>query len=308
MRRFWPDQPHLTRVNGTVAAIECDPFAFAHRAAIGLHGLRGQIDLQILGAHDAAFAPPARHHRRVAGLSSGRGQNSLRHIHSTHIFGTRFVPHQNDFLSARRPVFRFVRRENCFAHRRAWHRIVTGHEQSVPQFARLHLGIDDRIEQPLDILRLHAFKCFFNCDQLLARHVDGDPKRRRRRALAIPRLQHVQLSILDREFHVLHVAKMLLEFGAHLLQLLVGVRHDSLHFGQLQRRADSRHHILALGVHQKFPEENLLAGRRVARKTYPCAGIFAGIPENHLYHAGRRPSIVRNLFRYAISLRFLSQP
>ena len=50
-------------------------------------------------------------------------------------------------------------------------------------------------------------------------HIDGDLERRRRRALAGARLQHVELALLHRELDVLHVAVMRFERVAHLVEL-----------------------------------------------------------------------------------------
>ena len=60
-------------------------------------------------------------------------------------------------------------------------------------------------------------------DQSLAHHVHCNLHRRLRGALATPRLQHVQASALDGEFHVLHVTVMALELARDLLELLVGL-------------------------------------------------------------------------------------
>ena len=54
-------------------------------------------------------------------------------------------------------------------------------------------------------------------------------KRGLRGALAVARLQHPQLALLDREFEILHVAVMLLERGVDALKFGEGLRQRRFH-------------------------------------------------------------------------------
>ena len=58
------------------------------------------------------------------------------------------------------------------------------------------------------VTRLHRL---VEVDQALVDHVDRDPERRLRRALADPGLQHPELAALDGELDVAHVAVVPLE-------------------------------------------------------------------------------------------------
>src|SRR5208282_2323266 len=64
------DESDFSRVHRAIAAIERDPFAFAHHAAACGHALLFGVDLELFGAHDAALSPAARDHRGVARLSA----------------------------------------------------------------------------------------------------------------------------------------------------------------------------------------------------------------------------------------------
>ena len=151
--RFGTHQLDLSGVNRAVAAIERDPFALADGVAVGAHRFFGEVNIELLGADDAAFAPAARDHCGVAGLAARGRENSLRDVHSADVFRAGLVPDENHFLAARGPLFRFLRGEDRFADRRARHGIISGHEQAIGQFAARHLGIRARDRRDARCLR-----------------------------------------------------------------------------------------------------------------------------------------------------------
>lgn len=65
-------------------------------------------------------------------------------------------------------------------------------------------------------------------DHALLEHLHGDAHHGRAGALAVARLQHPQAAFLDREFDVLHVPIVILEFCLGLQELLVDVGHQFL--------------------------------------------------------------------------------
>jgi hypothetical protein len=82
----------------------------------------------------------------------------------------------------------------------------------------------------------------------LVDHVGGDPEGRRAGALAVARLQGVEGAVLDGKLQVLHVAVVLFEPRADLLELVVDRRHEVLQFLDVVGRSEAGHHVLALGV------------------------------------------------------------
>ena len=123
--------------------------------------------------------------------------------------------------------------------------------------------------------------------------VGGDHDRRVPGALAVPRLQHVELLVLDRELEVLDVPVVLLEARRDLAQLLVGLRHHLLELGDRLRRADAGDDVFALGVDEELAEELLGAGRGIAREADARGRPVAGIAEHHLLHVDGRADVVR---------------
>ena len=61
---------------------------------------------------------------------------------------------------------------------------------------------------------------------------------------------------------------MLLEFTGDVHELVVDFRHRLDQIFDLVRIADSSHHIFTLGIEQVFSHHLLLAGGRIAGKSY----------------------------------------
>src|SRR5262249_59554428 len=111
--------------------------------------------------------------------------------------------------------------------------------------------------------------------------LDGDAKRRLRGALAAPGLEHPKLTLLDREFEVLHVAIVPLERALDALERserfrqrlfhrrLVGTGLFACRFGDLLGRANAGDDVLALSIDQIFAVEFFLAGHRLSAQVYP---------------------------------------
>src|SRR6267143_608620 len=126
LREFGSNERHRPDVDHALAAIQRDPIPFLDHFAGSGHGLRFVIDVQLLGADDAAFAPAARYDGGVAGFSAGGGEDALSNGHAADIFGAGFAADENHFLAAGGPLFRFLRRENHLAYGGAGDGVDTG--------------------------------------------------------------------------------------------------------------------------------------------------------------------------------------
>src|SRR5262249_58182388 len=78
--------------------------------------------------------------------------------------------------------------------------------------------IDVRMQKLVERGGIDAFDRLFLVDQFFLRKLDGDAKRRLRGALAASGLEHPKLTLLDREFEVLHVAIVPLERALDALE------------------------------------------------------------------------------------------
>ncbi len=93
----------------------------------------------------------------------------------------------------------------------------------------LGVGIDGRMQKLIERRGIDPRHRFLLGDQFLLGELDRDAQRRLRGALAVARLQHPQLALLDGEFEILHVAIVPLERGVDALELGEGVRQRRFH-------------------------------------------------------------------------------
>ncbi len=91
-------------------------------------------------------------------------------------------------------------------------------------------------------------------------------------ALAVARLQHVQLALLDRELDVLDVLEVPLEDRADLQELGVGLGHLVLQLEDGLGGAHAGDDVLALRVDEELAVELVRAVGRVARERDAGAG------------------------------------
>ncbi len=132
------------------------------------------------------------------------------------------------------------------------------------------------------------------------KHIDRETHRGKARSLAVAGLQHPQLAFLHRELDVLHVAVVLFELVADIVELLVNGRHILLKLGDLLRRPDAGDHVLTLCVDQVFTVKCLFAGRRVAREGDARATVVAHVAEHHRADIGGGAPILRKAVLPAI--------
>ena len=132
---------------------------------------------------------------------------------------------------------------------------------------------------------------------LLASHtliyeVAGDLQRSLCGSLTISGLQHVKLTVLNGELHILHISIMLLEGLAYLYELCECLRELLLHLLDVHRRTNTCYDVLALCVCKELTEEALCAGSRISREGYTGTTVITHVTECHgLYVYSSTPGI-----------------
>ncbi len=125
-------------------------------------------------------------------------------------------------------------------------------------------------------------------------HVDGDPQRGLRAALADPDLEHPEAGVLDRELDIAQVRVVAFQPGRVIAQLCRHVRQPRIKDADRLGLVRARDDVLALGIEHDVAVQVGLAGRRVAREQDAGARIRAAVAEDHRLDRDRGPEIVRD--------------
>src|SRR5215207_6334550 len=143
------------------------------------------------------------------------------------------------------------------------------------------MGIDCGVEELVQVLGRDTGYRFLLRDQPFIHHVTDNANRRMTRALGPAGLQHVEVSPLDGELHVLHIAEMSLQGAGDPFQFLVGMGELVLQSADGYWGAGAGYYILTLGIEQVLTVEALLAGRRVPAEGDTGSGVLPQVAENH---------------------------
>ncbi len=267
---------HRTQVDLAGGAVDGDEIAFvdhgiAHEGLAQLH-----VHGDPLGAGHAGLAHAPRHHGGMGGLATAAGENALGGEEAVDVLGLGLLAQQDHLLALVAQLLGAVGIEDHVAAGGA-----RRGGQSLGQWAVLGTGIETRVEHLLQVLGIDAQQRLVLGDQPFPLHLHRGAHHDGGVHLAVAGLQAVEGAALDGELEVLHLAIVLLQLLAQLLDLLRHLRHL---FGEAVDGlggADARHHVLALGVDQVFTVELVLAGGGVAGEGHAGGGVVAAVAEDH---------------------------
>ena len=281
-------------------AVEREPVALLEELAAEAEALALLVHRDLLAAGDAALAHAARDDGGVARHAAAHREDALGGLHALDVLRGRLQAHEDDLLAALLPRLGVDGGEDdapAGGARRGGE--APAHRRRLLEGDRVELRVEERVE----VARLDHEHGLLLGAHALVHEVAGDLQRGARRALAVAGLEHEELLVLDRELHVLHVAVVLLQRRADLLELLEDVGHHVGHLRDRHRRAHARDDVLALGVHEEFAHELLLARRRVAREGDARAGVVVEVAERHHLHVDGRAPRVGDVVVAAVDVR-----
>ena len=137
------------------------------------------------------------------------------------------------------------------------------------------------MKERVELTGLHLQQRLVGREQSLGYEVDGDFERGCGRSLAVAGLEHIQLAVLDGEFHILHISVRLFQRASNLGEACVHLGHYLFQSGNRLRRADAGNDVLTLCVHQEF------AVGRIAGERYARAACITHVAEHHRLHVDR---------------------
>ncbi len=149
-------------------------------------------------------------------------------------------------------------------------------------------------------VNLHKSLLFGN--HLFVDKVAGNFNCRRRGTLAVTRLQHIQLVVLDSELHILHIAVVVFERCANLLELRVSFGEHVLHLLDGHRGANARNYVFALSVYKEFAHKPLFAGSGITRERNARTRSVAKVAERHHLNVYRSTPAVRDIVVHTVDV------
>ncbi len=248
-------------------------------------------------AGDAHLSHLPGHDRGVGRHPAPGRQEALRRVHAVNVVGAGLLPHQQDALAPRVHLDGPIGGQGDLAGRRPGSRRQPLADRRVLGLLR---HVEDGIEVLRELIRADSQDGLPLRDQPLVHHVVRDPDGRDAGPLSDPRLQHVELALLDRELQVEHVAVVLFELLVRVDEALVRLREGLRQRGHRERGPDARHHVLPLRVEQELAEERLLPGRGIARERHPGSARVPHVPEDHRDDAHRRAPAIRDVVETSI--------
>ena len=261
-------------------------------------GLRARVDVEALAARDARLAHPARHDSRVRGHPAVCGENPLGLDQTVDVVGRRLPADENHRVAGLAVLLGGVGVEDDLAAGRAGRGV-----EALGRDLELGVRVEAWVQELVELGRVDPGDRLVPVDESFRRHVDRALDRGCRRPLRGARLEEVEVSLLDGELDVLHVAVVALELAHRLEELAVRVGHALAQLGERLRRASPGDDVLALCVDEVLAVDALLAGRGVAREAHAGRGVIALVPEDHLDDVDRRAEVVRDRVHAPVDLR-----
>ena len=142
-------------------------------------------------------------------------------------------------------------------------------------------GIELRVKECVEVSRIDHCNCFLRCSHTFVNQVTSDLHSSLSCSLTVSCLEHVELTVLNCELHVLHVSVVLFECLANLCELSECFRELLLHLSDLHRSTNACNNVFALCVCKELTEEALLTCSRVTCESNACTAVVTHVTECH---------------------------
>ena len=276
-------------INVAGRAVDGNVVAFLNNVAGQLKFLGFLVHLDVAAAGYAAGAHTTGNNGGVRGHTAANGQNTLGGSHALDVLRRGLQTDQNDLFAVLVPGLGILGGE--------YHLAAGGAGRSGQALADglgglQSLGVKLGMEQSVQLLGLHAENSGVLRDLALVHQVYGDLQSGGSGSLAVSGLKHIQLAVLNGEFHILHVGIVLFQAVRDVGKLLVHLGHILGQLGDVAGSTDTGNHVLALGVDQVLAEQSLFTGGGVAGKGNAGTGVLVQVAEHHgLYVNSGAPAV-----------------
>ena len=167
------------------------------------------------------------------------------------------------------------------------------------------------MKELVEILRRNPLDRFVLCDQPLAHHLHANPHGGGAGPLRSPRLQHVELIVLERELDVLHVLEVILELRGEPLQVAVDLGEPpfgAFHLRDRLRCARPGDDVFALRVGEVVAIQHALPRAAITRERDAGAAIVSHVAVHHGHDVHGGTETVGDVVELAIVFRAACVP
>ena len=290
-------------INVTRGAVEGQDVTLLEQLAGERELLVLLVHLDIAAAGDAARTHAARDDCRVRGLTAADSKDALRELHALDVLRRGLETDKDDLLACLAFLDGVLSREDDGTCSGAGGCSDTLADDVVLVCFLERLGIELRVQEHVEGLRVNLHERFLLGDHALVDEVACDLDRSGSRALAVTGLEHIELALFDGELHILHVMVVVLKNLADFLELLVDIGEDLCHLGNRHRRTDARDDVLALCVGEELAHQALFARCGVTRERDARAAVVAHVAERHHLHVDRGTPAVGNVVVHTVDVR-----
>ena len=269
-----------------------------------VEGLSSQFELLVFFVHldvTAAGYTAGTHttsnNGSVRSHTAADSQDTLRCLHAGDVFRRGFQTNQNNLFALCVPSFCIVSSEyDLTAGSTRGSTQTLAHRSSSLQ----SLGIELRVQQGVQVSRIDHQNCFFFCLMAFIYEVASDLQSSLCGSLTVTALQHVQLLVLDSEFHILHVVIVVFQGITNLDEFIVSFREFLCHLSDRHRSTNAGNNVFALCVDQEFAHQLLFTGSRVTGECYTSTRLVVQVTEYHRHYVNCGTPAVRNIVVTAI--------
>ena len=291
----------------TLGAVDGDDVALVQHAiaVLDTNDLLGSVDMETLDTADTGGTHATSDNGGVARLATMARQDTFGGDHALQVVGVGLPTDQNDLMALGRTRNGVIAREHDLAHGGTGTGVKAACERLV-----LLGGVELRVQELVELRGVDAAQGLLTGDEALLDHLDSDAQGGGCGTLAYAGLEHPELTLLDSELDVAHVAVVILKRQEDALKLLTcGLEaRGGLEVGDGLGVTDAGDDILALGVDQKVAVELLGAVGWVARKGDAGRRGLALIAKGHSLDVDGGAKVVGNAVLLAVDAGTLVHP
>ena len=278
--KFGLNKLNSTQNNNTGSTVKRDNVAFLdYDVGAGNRSLFCLgVNLECVNAANTGSTHATSDNSCMRSLAAMGGKNAFSSNHASKIVGSGFPTNQNGLATFLSSLYGIVGGEYSFTNSSTRRSV-----EALGNYIVVSLGIELRMQQLIELLRVYALYSFFLGDKAFLLHLDCDVQSCSSSTLTNTGLKHPKLTLFNGELDVAHITEMVFEDGEYLFELTTSL-FKARSFLELCNGAgvtNTGNNVFALCVNKVVAVEFLFAICGVTRKSNARSRSVALVAENH---------------------------